>query len=76
MISSTGSNAIGRAIFEKRSDGQKFQKGLDGQKSTHIQNKHAKDYFLEENKDPQTRHLCQTPVAIFFLFFKALSEQM
>lgn len=42
MISNTGSNAVRRAVIEKHIDGQKF---------IHIQNKYAKDYFLEENKD-------------------------
>lgn len=54
MISSTGSNAIRKTVFEKCLDGQKFQKCLDGQKFIHSQNKYTKDYFLEENKDPQS----------------------
>lgn len=40
------------------------EKCLDGQKFIHIQNKYAKDYFIEELKDLKDRHLCQTTAAI------------
>lgn len=53
---------------------KKLQKGLDGQKFIHIQNKYAKDYFLEENKDAQRWHLCQSGKKIFS-FLKKKTKQ-